>query len=471
MRQKQKNTWRYTAVRLHFLFALLILSVYIAASFFYSPEFLISSLKGKAIAFADDIVVTATVLGAPVQPVVSGNAQCIDGSLSVSLDWADDVNSTSYDVERNGPPLVSGILSSAYQDTFVAVGTSYTYVVIAHGPMGSGMAVSDPFVVTTPSQCANILPAPTVALTAFDGRGISGTMRTTEQRPLFEGTSNIPGAIIALQINGVTTVQAQVTTNVNGYWSWRPSVNISYGAHTLFFTATDPNDTNRQVSASFDFLIAKEKTESSSKTSKENSSPISVSHSTVGVSSPTVKVPSVGVPLDFSLSLGRGSVLQGDRLPVEVFTKRLSGEYENTNAILRFSIVDEDGVERVVEFQDIVLTKEGVYGSSLLIPGYMKKGRYAVVAQIRFGSYDVAREQEFLVLPRPVLNLGGGMVLTYPDVLDRLGDVAFLLFLLLLLWIFAFSKEYLLYLRSWRHITERHLQKLGFFGKRKGVGV
>jgi hypothetical protein len=40
---------------------------------------------------------------------------------------------------------------------------------------------------------------------------------------------------------------------------------------------------------------------------------------------------------------------------------------------------------------------------------------------------------------------------------------------LLLLWLFLFLREYWLYLHAWRHITERQLIRLGFFGTRKGV--
>jgi hypothetical protein len=59
----------------------------------------------------------------------------------------------------------------------------------------------------------------------------------------------------------------------------------------------------------------------------------------------------------------------------------------------------------------------------------------------------------------------------YAEFLSRIGAIALLLLLLLLLWIFVFSREYMLYLRAFRHITERHLARAGFFGKGKGLSA
>ncbi|NTW30686.1 MAG: hypothetical protein HGA33_05380 [Candidatus Moranbacteria bacterium] len=71
----------------------------------------------------------------------------------------------------------------------------------------------------------------------------------------------------------------------------------------------------------------------------------------------------------------------------------------------------------------------------------------------------------------PILTFGGGFMLTYPDLLSRIGTISMLLLLLLLLWISLFLREYLLYSESFRHITERNLIGAGFFGRKKRKGV
>ena len=77
----------------------------------------------------------------------------------------------------------------------------------------------------------------------------------------------------------------------------------------------------------------------------------------------------------------------------------------------------------------------------------------------------------FEVLEKLLLNLGGGILISYPELLSNLGLIASILILLLLLWLILFSREYWLYLHALRHITERHLEKIGLFGPKKGRGV
>lgn len=138
----------------------LSLGTYFSVAFF-DPGFLSYDLRQKYYALADDVItVTATVLDVSAQPVVTATFQCNESTdvLSVLLDWATDVNTSTYDIERNNLLLVAGLTSSRYIDTDVAFNTTYRYRVTAHGPMGPGFATSNFVSVTIFSGCGTTAP-------------------------------------------------------------------------------------------------------------------------------------------------------------------------------------------------------------------------------------------------------------------------------------------------------------------------
>lgn len=461
-----------------------LMALYIGLSIVYSPEFLFSDVRDKFQAFADDvIIVTAHVLAPPVKPVVAAIPACDSGSgrnLSVSLDWGDDENSVSYDISRDGLPLVAGLLTSEYSDTAVSVGASYSYEVTAHGPMGPGFAVSDPIAVEMPERCSAPF-IPELSIASFDGKAIgrfSGTPRLTNRRPEFSGVVNIPNANMELSIHSSLVISAVTTANENGYWIWRPPVDISYGDHTIFVTATDPDDSLVTVSKSFPFIITKKDDDDGGK-KKRTDVVVSVPSSISDVSSSAVAEPEVvetGVfspemPFGIDLSMLADKAYQGRSLPFSIEFSDVTEAFSGVGATARYAVLDSDGRERFSFSENVVIADGEVIPNTIAIPAYFKDGQYRFRAEIITDRYDVSREKEFLVLPLPILSPGGGVVITYAGLLSRLGSLALCVFLLLLLWIFVFSREYMLYLRAFRHITERHLARAGFFGKGSGLST
>jgi hypothetical protein len=109
--------------RIHIGFSVGLAVLYIALASIYSPEFLLSDIRNKFSALADEAVtMTARVLGPPQEPIVSGSAVCLNGDLSVRFDWPDDENSESFSIEKNGALLVDGLVTFQYADEMVAVG-------------------------------------------------------------------------------------------------------------------------------------------------------------------------------------------------------------------------------------------------------------------------------------------------------------------------------------------------------------
>jgi hypothetical protein len=478
MKKKQKVEKRRLKklAKFHMLFSVGLFVFYIALSLIYSPDFLLSDVRHKFKALADDtIIITGKVLGPPVVPIVSGDANCntSTGTLSVNLSWPADENSDSFDISREGLLLVSGLSLNQYEDDMVAVGTTYNYIVTAHGPMGAGFAVSDPIAVSTPAKCAIVLPAPIVNVISINGKNVAsyvGTPEMTELRPTFSGTTNIPNANVHLDIYSSIIASADIQANVAGFWSWTPPVDLSLGAHTLFVSAVDPLDVTRTTSTSQEFNIVKEKTSSgSSSGSSAHKSRRATTNNPIVNQAPIIET--MAIPLDFSLDIAKNEVFQGKDLTTKISISRLDAQFENSQGVIIYSILDKNGQLKESFSDDANLHSGEVIARNIPIPTYYKDGQYSVQVEITLGKYDISRVKSFSVLPLPLLNFGGGVVATYPQILSQLGTASLWLLLGLIIWLLLFSREYWLYLHALRHITENNLGRIGLFGERKRKGV
>ncbi len=468
MQKKKKpiqSVWLKKLLRVHMVATVLSLSAYFLVAFF-DPGFLSYDLRQKYHALADDtIVTTATVLGPPEQPVVTGAPVCnsTTGILSVTLDWADDANTYTYDIDRDSLPLVTGLTVSGYTDLNVALGTTYEYIVTANGPMGPGFAASLPVTVVTPSECAITAVAPTVNIVSFGGRGVDsydGMPSVRDRRPVFSGTTTMPSATIQVVIGTTDSFIASFVANINGYWEWKPPVSLASGTQTFTVTAIDSNDATRQATASLEFGIKKKDDTGGGGTEK-----------TVTSTSNGTAQPSQESPIAFSLVIEEkgDKVLPGQVLYLSLFVKYLSEKYHNVKIPIRFSIVDDKGNILVSLTHEELIRREKAIRKQLDIPSYAVAGTYLLQSEFLFDRLNVSQTKEFTILERPLVRLGGGLTITYPEIVRNLGWITLLMLLSLLLWLLLFIKEYWMYLHALRHITEEQLRKAGFFRKRKGV--
>lgn len=446
-------------IKWHTIALSVTLGVYFVLAFF-DPGMLSYDLRQKFRALADDtITITATVLDPPVIPVVTAIADCneTNGTLSVALDWADDVNTYTYTIDRDSLTLVSGLATSAYTDTGVVVATTYEYVVTAYGPMGPGSATSLPVSVTTPSLCEVTAPPPAVTIVSFGGRNVdaySGMPRVGDRRPIFTGTTSMPGATMVVTIG--TSFVAQFSANGNGYWEWKPPYGVPSGSQTFTVTATDPLDSTRQATASLRFDILKRDEETGSKQSK-------------GVSPPKPGAPTQAFasPLQFVLTVENEGdrVLQGEILHTQIIIGTLASRYDQIVVPIRYSILDENQNLLFSETRKTVLTEGAVIAEAFPIPMYMAPGAHFVQAEVLLDTLNVSRLAPFMVNEFPLIGLASGGSLTYADVIDSLGWVVFFFLLLLFLWLFLFIREFALYLQGDGEVTEYDLERAGFIRK------
>lgn len=440
--------------RLHGLLTVFVFGVYFSAGFFLHPSFLVSDIREKIRAVADTIVVMARVLDPPVKPVVTGTGVCASGGPTVVLDWANDENSTSYNITRDSVSLTTGVVTSGYTDTTIALGQTYEYVVTAIGPMGPGFNDADPISVTAPTECTPAV-IPTITVQTFSGDnivGATGRQFTIDRNPRFTGVTNLANARIDISATSDREVIATtIYANANGYFEWSYSGRFDFDSYDVVFTATDIGNSSLSATQKVKIGIEKEsiKTTSSKTPLKEESFPPEQSirmHSN----------------LDFMLTVSGTEFHAGDMLTADIALGTISNDLIGSNATASFLIVDGDGKAIDRETEGVVLRNGLEMHRFFRIPYGMKNKDYRLVVEIRTQNVRSSREVAFRVLELPLFKIGGETV-TYEQAVSQIGWVSFVSLFFFFWWLLLFLREYYLYSQSDRNIYGQDLHKSGYF--------
>lgn len=456
-----RRLWLRKLIKIHSFALAVFLGVYFLFAFL-DPGLLSYDARQKFSALADELlVVTATVLAPPVQPVVTATADCNNstGVLSVVLDWADDANSYTFDIDRDGMSLISGLINSAYIDTNVVVATTYQYEVTGNGPMGPGFATSVPISVTTPTECEVTAAVPTATIVSFAGRGIDsygGSPRTKNRRPTFTGTTNIPNANVLVTIG--TSFLAELTANSNGYWEWKPPYGVVVGKHIFTVVVTDPNDTARSVTVQLEFRIFRESEDEGKRASTKNNeqAPLVPGRSEEEQS-----------PIEFTLLIENSShsVEQGGMLWTLVRIDSLLNRYAHLIVPVRYSILDRNGGILFSETKKSYITQGEEIRTTLPIAAYFNPGEHVLQVEIFLDTINISRTLPFDIVELPLIRLSSGDSVSYADIIRNLGWITLAFLVFFFFWLLLFIREFAFFLQGERKITEYDLKKAGLIRK------
>ena len=483
-------------IRIHMGLLSGMLVTYVVLGLFFGPTFLLSDVQKKYDALANGVTRTLTVfaevLAPPIQPIVTANSSCPVGALSVSLAWPDDRGSFSYDVYRDGVLLVIGLLQPAYTDVSVQSNTTYSYKVVAHGPMGSGIAESDAVSVTTPIDCESLILPQIQIVTLGDNNVslISSIQYSGALQPLITGTTNKPNATVNISlVGGQQTLHSSVTTRASGYWEWAlPEAMMVDTTYQLTAIVTDPLHPGKQAMDMLTVTVPPlsqppgDTDTGGTSHHRKSGGESGVTPTAVPRIAPKtnpqsknpespVLIQDMYIPIQFSLTVTNpdGQVLQNryltTRLAIADFEKRFNG----ASTDVTYHIFDPTGKEVLTASRSLTIFPGVVQEESFLVPFSWGDGVYRVRADIRTGQTLVSGETRFSVRLLPIFDFGGGITINWNGFMAFIGWTINVLLLLLFLLFFFFSREYMLYLHSTRHITELTLLRKGFFGPRKGV--
>jgi hypothetical protein len=450
--------------------SLILIGVFGVIGLFH-PGFFIYGARHLSQVLASDLAVSAFVLPPPVTPVMSSDLTCnpLNLSFAFKLDWQIDSGggTFSYDLYRNGLPMVVGLPSDTvtYTDTALTIATVYTYTLRANGPMGPGYEDSLPITLTTPYNCDG-LSQPTVSVTKFQNRLVStydGIAYTHTRRPKVIGTSNIPYARIRVVINSETRMVSETTANINGYWEWTPPVRLNFERSVMNFTATDPLNSNRYVGTSLRYqIIRSEQSEDSEKKKDKRDSGVPGGNSSNDQSGNNIPNDN-GIEFDFTSS--QSEVRQGENITFTLTPKKLTTGSREQNTKIEYRLLDEEGNSMATLSKEAFLRVDVPLSTELKAPVYLRPGQYTVEAVIMIDGVLYSQALPITIKSLPVIALSSGREITYDEFMWNLGWMTLIALATLLLWLFFVFHEYWLYLQGQKHTDEYKIGRLGYFSR------
>lgn len=452
------------AVCLAVVFALA--GVYFSIGYAAGWDVLLSDIAHKGRVAGASVAAVVRVFGPPSQPVVTATGTCSGGNPKISLSWASDENATEYDVYRDGSVIATGITDVLFPDMSVETGISYAYTVEARGPQGTFL--SDPTTAIAP-DCPLVVD-PFVSVDVFHGKIVSSgnVPKTTERKPTFQGSTNIPSAKIDLELHSQQIIYATIDADENGHWQWRPTEELSYGTHALSVTASTPDDDSIIATVSFAFKISKkEKDDDADSTIRR---PIAAEGSEAGtvkqpvnvLETPMTENPSAG----FEIGLDGGSYVSGLNIDNEAYR----GEDTEVSVVfsrgipigqtvhMSFVLFSPDRRISAEYREDVILEDGRTVMRRISLPGSLELGEYRIQVGATIGDTTISREATFLLKDRPIFVVGG-LSATYRNMASGIGWflIAGLIFFIVLL-----NREYRLAEKAVFQVTERFLKERRF---------
>jgi fibronectin type 3 domain-containing protein len=160
--KKKKSVLLRRVAKITGTLAAVLLIVYFSLGFILDKGFFKRELEEKIGRVAGATTLTLRMIGPPNKPVLSATSLCQNYVAYVHLSWGADDQVDYYDVDRDGAPLVAGLVTNSYDDQTVAELSSYTYTVTAFNSLGQN--TSDPVTVTV-LDCGEPPPPPVLTAT------------------------------------------------------------------------------------------------------------------------------------------------------------------------------------------------------------------------------------------------------------------------------------------------------------------
>ncbi|MFA5994285.1 MAG: Ig-like domain-containing protein [Parcubacteria group bacterium] len=423
------------------------------------------------IALAEEITITGgTVLEPPVQPILSGEALCNDGKLTVHLDWPTDINTETFDIKRNEGLLATNIIPSNYTDSDIKSGITYIYQVIAHGPMGPGSATSEELTILTPTNCDNAEQPPVQKITVFENKPIedyNGTLQTKERRPSFSGKTNIPNAKIEIVVDGSPKIYQTIVANSNGFWTWQSSEILDYGFHTISVTAIDPNDPAHAASDNFPFEILKKSSDDETKkkdASEKKDKPPIITSSYIPDEVSLLEKSSQNSPFLLSITIENFNhlVFIGEKLSLHIDFSKKTPLLEDKEYQVFYEIINAQNEIIAVDSEYINILKNDNLVKKIPISALAPLGEYRIRIKAYDGKTLIAGENFFTIKELPLINIGFCTI----SLGQIIQNYSWILLTLLIAFLFLIRKEHRRSEQGIYQMTGKYLKKSGFFSNK-----
>jgi hypothetical protein len=493
MKKKKKKKLKMKSwMKFHAAFTICLLLFYVALGTVGGGlSMLGNDLKGKVA--AADTTISAIIDAQPGKPILSALTSCLGNTSIVNLTWTGSDGATSNIIKRDGDTLASGFQDMFYDDATVLDGYDFSYVVTASG--ASGTATSDPLIMKA-KDCGNApLPDPLITLVSFDGKGVAPGQSLSTTRNTFKitGTTNMPNAHMQIKTLPGNIFNSTLNANSTGYWEYYLPGQLAIGTYSFEIKATDDNVAARNVTQNYPFQIVRESGGGGDDDDHHHGG--NNSSSTTIVTSGITQTPqgdggSTNTPGDQNTTpeenvtqspdVSNGSITiqlknkdgkvyrSQDMLMLMTFDgmDRLLANEGKIN--LKYEIIDEKGV---IAYTGTVAEKitANKLDKTIHIPENLSIGNYKIRVSVLSGGKTWSGESDFSFAEMPIVNFGGGITMTYSELVNEAGWVAVVAAMLLLIFGSMFILEIYFFEKAIMTVAEDSLIKGGIISIRKGV--
>lgn len=474
--KRKKNKKILRIFKLQLWVTAIFFLVYIGLILIGGKEVLSADLNNKKRVAGATVSAVLRIFGPPEKPLILGSSSCsAKGSSSINLRWNKVVDATSYDIYRDNEELIGGLKDNFFTDESVSDDKSYSYYVKAKGPAGSAVSNSKTFK-------ANVCKPddiPLAKISVFEGRDVSeinGVPATTNKQPIFYGQTDIPFAIIEIEVHSEVVVYSTVIANANGSWQWSLPVELPCELHTLYMKIIDPISENilSQTSMSFRIIEAgneeyaeEEYIETVENNKNNDESKKKEIYSRKNISEPVKEM--IKKPFDFGISLENKAHIKGVSVAGEAYRgESVKVVIEFDEILVRdlvdinYSLIDSD--KKIIEqySQQFSLNDGLVVEKIIPLSNELKLGKYGLRIKATIKNITVDEEVSFVLKDKPVLKIGAVNYVTYPDLINNLSWLFIVSSVFLLFFSILLFREHYLYKRALFHITDKILKRKGF---------
>jgi hypothetical protein len=477
-------------MKYHSAFTLLLFAIYATMGVFGGFDVLGNDLKQKYAEAATTI--SAIVIAQPEVPEVTVVSACsAENVQEAQISWTDSVATNNFDVYKDGELLVSGLVATSFIDTMVDAESTYVYRVQANNDNG---VVQSQDASVTIARCSDSPPPiiPVVSLVSFDGKDaiFSNNLLTSNRSPKITGTTNIPNAKVQIKVFPGPIVSSTTHANSNGSWDYTVPMQLGYGHYYFQITSTNPNNHNMTKTIDRSFEIAALSTPSEKKHtthSHKNSAGVIISPSNGNGSNLPNNDNENNEENNNGNEEGSNHGEQGASFSAEVFVNNKDGKVYSSQSLdigvslkgdyqknllnmlnVKYEILNANG-EIVFSENSQQQIFNGRLQKNVNVPANLPFGKYVIRIMIQQGEIVITGDGRFLFEEKPIINLGGGTMLTYSQLISNLGWVVLVgLFSMIVLSI-MFILEYHVLNKGILTVAEENLLGRGLITKGKGV--
>lgn len=455
-RRNQINFFLKSLVILFFVFA----AGYLIATAYLDPSFFKRDLQEKY-GQVEGVDLSVLIIGDPVKPLVQTEIGCDGLDPYVNLSWSADPLAASFDIEKDGEFLITGLTENEYVDDILLTVGTHQYIVTAVGI--NGTRISSDLVTINVAKC-EVEPneeddkddeedddkrkSPTCEIRTIDSINISslsGTAEIKNQKPTFTGKTNLDKAKIRIEIFGETGFFAEIKANKNGFWKWQIPIELSPGIYKIKVKAIDQNNSSRYEFDSLVFRIKGETEEIMTLLVVEEKAPFG---------------------LEVEIQNPDKIIYAGGELILKTTINKFR-EFDSKTQDLVYEITDLEG-NKLIEVSDRikVIGDQKIYGK-VDLSKLLKTGKYKIKVKASYENFNISTEDEFFLKEKPFIKLSTGQEITLTMILSFLSWISMLFLILFFIFLLLLFLEHRLAESAQIQITESFFEKIGFLGKRK----